>query len=116
MKTITTWVMTKKGNQFQIELPAKHVVCPECDGCGKVLRGGLRGAVIDQENLDDPDFCESYFGGDYDVRCDVCNGENVILELDYDRLSQKMKDRVDKQADHESRSRMDAEGERRWGC
>lgn len=66
---------------YHILCPAKRVICHGCDGDGTELRGGLKGAAFSQEEMDeDPDFRESYFGGDFDVACSVCNGEKIILE------------------------------------
>ena len=113
--TIKKLVMTKKGNQFETLLPAKRIVCPTCEGTGRVLCDGLRGVAIDPEHMEDPDFAESYFGGNYDVTCDHCHGENVVLEVDYEALSEKMKARVDRQANQEWRDEQERLAERRWG-
>lgn len=114
--TIKKWVMTKKGNQFEVLLPAKRIVCPTCEGTGSVLRDGLRGVAFNLDQMDDPDFVENYFGGNYDVTCDHCHGENVVLEIDYEALSEKMKARVDRQADQEWAAEQEQRAEQRWGC
>jgi hypothetical protein len=114
--TMKRWVMTAKGNQFQVLLPAKRIVCPDCDGTGTELCSGLKGVCLSEEHTNDPDFMESYMGGDYDVHCSSCGGSNVVLELDWDLLSEKMKARVNRQIDEESRNRAEAEGERRMGA
>ena len=87
-------VLTKKGNYFDVQLPAKRVVCPHCEGTGKVLRDGLLGAVISDEFMADPDFMQRYMGGDYDVRCSKCDGTNVVLDVDEESLSPKMRERL----------------------
>jgi hypothetical protein len=106
MKTIKAWVTTKKGNRFETILPAKTVVCPDCDGTGTELRGSLKGAVISEESMADDDFRESYFGGDYDVQCSCCKGRNVIEVVDVERLTPKMADRywlaVEEKAQHDA--------------
>lgn len=114
MKTIKAWVTSKKGNQYQILLPAKKVVCPACDGSGTELRGGLKGAVISDENLNDPDFRESYFGGDYDTQCSYCTGLNVVTVVDEDALSPKMLDRYHRACDETERCNREIEAERRY--
>lgn len=111
-----TWVMTVKGNQFEILLPAKRIVCPDCDGSGTELCSGLKGAVLSDDHTSDPDFMESYMTGDYDVVCSSCKGSNVALELDWASLSEKMKVRVNLQSEQESRDRAEADGERRMGA
>lgn len=114
--TMKRWVMTAKGNQFEILLPATRIVCPYCNGSGTELGHGLKGVCISSESLDDPDFRESYFGGDFDVACSSCKGTNVVLELDWDSLSDKMKVRVNLQMEQESRDFAESEGERRMGA
>lgn len=110
-------VMTKNGNQFDVMLPAKRIVCPECEGSGRTLCAGLRGVAFSSEEMcEDADFAESYFRGDYDVKCDCCNGENVILVVDCERISQKMLERLARQQDHEISCRMDGLSERRRGA
>ncbi len=92
-----TYVLTKKGNQFEIDLPAKRIICPTCDGKGSHVNRAIDGHGLGAEDFDDPDFAESYFAGHYDVRCEECDGEKIILEIDWDRLTPKMQERVDRQ-------------------
>lgn len=110
---ILSWVMTAKGNQFQVLLLAKTIVCPRCDGQGVHDHQAFSSGVGD---LDDPDFNESYFRGDYDVRCEECAGKNVIDVVDHAKLSDKMLKRVYKQEYQQYRDEQEAAGERRWGC
>lgn len=111
---LKVWVTTKKGNAFEVPLPAKRIVCPGCDGAGTELRGGLKGAVISDENLADPDFRESYFGGDYDVACSECDGKNVVLVVDEDQLTGKMADRYWRAVEDARRSDAEYAAEQRW--
>ena len=34
--------------------------------------------------MSDPDFMEDYMGGTYDVRCEECDGNNVVPTVDRD--------------------------------
>lgn len=64
------------------------VVCPMCEGEGKVLHEAFRGVAYTREDLDnDPDFTKSYFGGDYDVPCPECKGRTTVQDLDWDTHS-----------------------------
>ncbi len=115
MRTLLkTWVTTKKGNSFEVPLPAKRIVCWACDGNGTELRGGLKGAVISEENLADPDFCRSYFGGDYDVSCSECKGLRVLDVVDEDALTKKMAERYWRAVEDTRRSDAEHEAEQRW--
>ncbi len=111
---ILVQVLTRKGNSFEVKLPSKVIVCPDCNGSGTELCGGLKGAVISDESLEDPDFCRSYFGGDYDVACSRCNGRNVIDAVDEERLSKKMLERYYRQVESDARYEAEERAERRF--
>lgn len=54
-------------------------VCPLCEGRGKHVNPSIDAHGLSREDFDeDPDFEESYFRGDYDVRCTLCGGERVV--------------------------------------
>lgn len=112
--SLKVWVITKKGNQFEVLLPAKRIVCPACDGAGTELRGGLKGVVISDENLADDDFREAYFGGRYDVACSECKGLNVVEVVDEDRLTKKMAERYWRAVDEDAASDREYEAEQRY--
>jgi hypothetical protein len=117
--TIKAFVTTKKGNSFEVLLPAKRIVCWACEGAGTELRGGLKGAVISDENLADPDFRASYFGGDYDVPCSECKGRNVVDVVDEDALTKKMAERYWRAVEDKDASDRERAAEQRWfsrGC
>lgn len=89
---VFTYVSAKTGAEYEIKVPGKRVKCEECDGTGAVLRDGLRGHAFSSEELfEDPDFAEGYFRGDYDVQCDVCRGEKIVVEPDEDRMTKRQK-------------------------
>ena len=70
----------------EIILPTKKAVCHGCSGKGTHVNRAIDGNGLTQEDFDaDPDFEESYFRGDYDVRCETCHGANVVDEIDEDR-------------------------------
>lgn len=115
MKLLTD-VITKSGRYFTLELPAKRVVCPACDGCGTELRGGLKGAVFTEDDMIEAgdEFREDYMNGAYDVACSHCKGRNVVLVVDESQLTAKMRERYYRAID--ARNAADAEdaAERRW--
>ena len=92
MITFTFTHVARSGLEFTIVVPGKRSVCPECDGSGVTLCDGLRGvALSSQEFFEDPDFAERYYGGHYDVKCDHCNGNNVVVDPDEDRMTKRQK-------------------------
>jgi len=75
------------GESIMETLPAKFIVCPECEGHGTIMNISMGGHAYTQEEFnkqfDDEDSAE-YFkrGGKYDVQCPHCKGKNVVLDID----------------------------------
>jgi len=93
LKLIKVTGSSKCGNTefINILLPSKRVVCPQCDGTGKHVNPAIDGHGLSADDFaEDPDFAESYFSGVYDVRCELCNGNNVIDEVDEERCKTKL--------------------------
>lgn len=109
--SIRVWVETAKGNKFELPLPAKRVVCPRCDGSGVHDHPSFSNGV---SGLDDPDFAKEYFRGTYDVRCEECDGKNIVLVVDEDALAPKMLDRYLRAQDSKSRHEAEIASERRY--
>lgn len=64
--------------------PTTVVVCPQCNGKG---RSSLYlGSFSGQELAEDPDFADDYAQGLYDRTCESCNGDNVVEQIDTERL------------------------------
>jgi len=70
-----------------LRIPAKFEVCSRCQGRGSHDPEAFSGGFSQEDFDEDPDFRESYFSGDYDVRCEDCNGERVTLEPDRERAT-----------------------------
>lgn len=69
--------------EITTRFPAKFEVCHRCGGTGTHVNPNVDGHGITAEEFsEDPDFKEAYFGGVYDVRCEDCKGERVVLEID----------------------------------
>jgi len=60
----------------------QKVVCSSCHGHGKYVNPAIdsHGISVD-EFYEDPEFAGAYMSGVYDVRCDECQGENVVDEF-----------------------------------
>ena len=85
MRFIKVSAWSKDGNiEFvNVLLPVKRVVCPQCDGSGKHVNPSIDSNGLTADDFaEDPGFAENYFGGAYDVRCETCNGNNVVDEVD----------------------------------
>jgi DnaJ-class molecular chaperone len=118
MRKIKQWIITPKFKfHYEAMLPARRVVCPRCDGIGTQDHSAFSDGIT-QSELEEMD-CESrhsYARGDYDEACSMCHGENVVDELDYGNLSDKMKKAVDDALEQQARDDMDAAWEKAWGA
>lgn len=115
MMVIKANLLTKDGNSFEAMLPAKRIVCFACNGGGTELGGGLKGAVLSIEQLnEDPDFARSYFGGDYDVPCSECNGLRVLDVVDENALGPKVAELYLRAIEDARRSDAEDAAERRY--
>lgn len=114
MAKITVTIYTDDGFEKQVEFPAKNEVCPECEGEGYVLRGGMRGYAYTAEEFEeafhDEEDRQAYFtrGGKYDEVCSCCKGKNVVAVPDPDQMNSAQKEQFqqwEKQEEDAARSR-----------
>ena len=80
------------GSEIVKEIPAKYEVCPRCGGEGKhvnpsVDEGGITGEEMAELG---EDFREAYFGGVFDIQCEECHGERVVLVPDEERANPEL--------------------------
>lgn len=116
MKTINRFVTTLKGNTWRLDLPAKYIVCPRCEGAGKHVNPSIDGQGLSPEDLEDPEFAEAYFSGHYDIECEECLGNRVKLVVDEDRLHPRMVQRLRLGEEMERHYEAERRMERRMGC
>jgi len=117
-------MMDGSGDDHEIILPVKMEVCPDCDGHGTHVNPAIDGhGISNEEFAEDPDFRESYYRGDYDVRCEVCKGLRVMPVVDRagaDPEDLKLYDECHEVAIENKRfereSRMERDAERRMGA
>lgn len=77
----------EQGEEQEVELPAKNVVCHRCEGYGTHLNPSIGQHAYTSEEFNesfDEEEAEQYFtrGGIYDVSCEECHGNKVIAEVD----------------------------------
>lgn len=114
MKKITTTVLTKKGNVFEVSVPSERIVCYDCHGDGTELGHGLKGVSFSSEEMnDDPDFSESYFSGEFDQPCSTCNGLRVLDVVDEKQMTKKMLERYWRRIERDRREEADERAEQR---
>ena len=84
------------GTASEHQLPARHEVCPRCEGHGTHLTPSIgQHAYTGEEFMRefDEEGREEYFkrGGIYDVRCELCDGKRVVEVVDEQRLNVSQK-------------------------
>lgn len=109
------------GEEVVVDLPSKKVVCSFCKGEGAHLCDGMRGVAFTQEDMADweDDERAAYFEhgvrkgtktpkSHYDVKCEECDGEKVVDEVDEVLLTAEEKVHYDLWVEsEESRSSFD---------
>lgn len=120
MPKIKMVVVTKAGREFEVVLPARRALCYRCDGTGghdpEGFSGGFTSSEFAEMCAGDDEFEERYFSGRYDVPCTVCHGQKVILEIDYDALHPRMRQRIEHQERLEAEFEAERAAERRYGA
>ena len=81
-----TWI-DDEGEEITHSFPAVNEVCDRCEGFGTHLNPSIGNHAYSREEFEesfDEEEQEEYFrhGGRYDVQCEVCNGNKVILVVD----------------------------------
>lgn len=113
--TITITLENEDGEEVQHELPAKNEVCYRCEGFGTHLNPNIGEHAYTREEFEesfDEEGREEYFkrGGIYDVSCEECHGNKVVLVVDEDRLTEDQKKIFEEHEDRQAEiARWDAE-------
>lgn len=101
-----------------IEIPAKYEVCGRCEGSGSHTNPAVDGHGITADEMYElgDDFREDYLSGVYDVRCEECRGERVVLVVDEARATTEQLAIYRDNERQEWEYRMEIEAERRMGA
>ena len=96
-RTITITVIDNDDNEMEHELPATNEMCHRCDGFGPHTNPDIDGNGITASEWAEWDESEkeSYINGNYDVTCEKCHGNKVILVPDPSSMSTEQKDLFD---------------------
>lgn len=88
--TVVQTVLSSRGLFRDITLPAKRILCPVCEGAGSHVDPAVDGHGLTAEDLQDEEFREDYLAGVYDVPCEACIGEKVVLIPDETHLGKRI--------------------------
>lgn len=79
-QTVTVTVYTNRDG-IEVQLPARWVICPHCQGSAK--SSAYLGAFTASEWAEqDDDFKDDYMAGRYDRPCDPCSGLGRLQQVD----------------------------------
>jgi RecB family endonuclease NucS len=84
-----------------ISIPGRYEVCPQCDGHRTHLNPniGEHAYSVEEfyEEFDDDESRTEYFkrGGRYDVLCEECHGQRVVVVPDRDKCSKEQIEALD---------------------
>lgn len=94
------------ANWREERIPAKYEICERCDGEGKHTNPAIDGRGLSREDFDElgEEFEEDYFAGRYDIRCEECKGERVVLVPDRERADPESLKKWDEQQEEDWRS------------
>lgn len=93
MAAIAFTYMDDQGDEQEGEIPARYEVCTRCGGEGKYTNPNVDGHGITSDEWEhewSEDEREAYLSGAYDVPCEVCNGDRVVLVPDESRADRAM--------------------------
>jgi len=92
---VLTWD-DDEGRELRYIVPARFEVCQSCRGKGTRVNPAIDGHGISSEEFaEDPDFEEAYWRGDYDIRCDECNGQRVVPVPDLSKVPEILRERYE---------------------
>ena len=101
------------GEPIYTAIAVNLIVCTTCDGRGAYVNPNIDRHGLSREDFeDDPDFAADYRSHVYDVRCEHCEGANVIpVPTDPQELKmvqECLQDRQESYAEMEAERRMGA--------
>jgi hypothetical protein len=109
-------VIDENGDEITLDLPATREKCQTCDGKGTHVNPSIDGNGLPQECVDDPEFMADYMGGVYDVQCEECKGERIVLVVDRDACPAEDLALLDDHYRTQRELDAEAEAERRAGA
>ncbi len=120
-------IVDSNGDSCVVSFPAYYIVCPRCEGVGKHVDSSVEhpmgGITASEWEEAGEDFRHNYMNGLYDIQCECCKGEKVVLEIDENALSEDQKEDYKayekmQQEDYACRIAQEAElrMERMMGC
>ena len=84
-------ITVETDEEITVVAPSEVCVCWRCRGEGKHVNPSIDGSGIPVSVFhEDPEFAEQYFSGAFDVLCEVCSGDRVTREINWDEFRKTM--------------------------
>lgn len=111
--TKTPHLMGEDGEP--VFLPFNYEICPCCNGHGKssAYLGAYTRSEMDEQGSD---FLEAYMAGEYDRRCNECDGDGKVKVADTSRMTPEQVKQLEEDDRFEAEYQAECEAERRMGC
>jgi RecJ-like exonuclease len=86
------------GEEVSMSIPGRYEVCDRCHGKGTHTNPAIDGNGITSDEMYElgDDFLGDYLSGVYDVVCEECKGQNVVMVPDEARCSKEQIDTYNK--------------------
>lgn len=105
------------GEYFDLVWPGIKEICVRCDGEGTHVNPAIdEHGISPEEFRKDPEFKQAYFEGRYDITCQMCEGEKIILSPDLGSLPINVREEYEKMQRHHDQVERESASERRWGA
>lgn len=115
---ITVFLRNSDGDEVEVEVNSRNVICENCEGEGTVSR--FAGEAFTQGDFDSfeefSDFAKECRNGMYNVNCPECKGTKVVRVPDLSDLSPEELESYQEQQKEEAAFRRMQESERRMGA
>ena len=97
--------------------PSAWDLCPMCQGDGTVVNPSIDSNGLTYSDFgDDPDFCDDYMEGRYDITCPECRGRTTVRAIDWDSVPEGVRKEFFDWKQAESDSYAERLAEIRMGC
>lgn len=103
---------------YGLTVPAKWEVCDRCRGEGHHTNPAIDGNGITQDEMDElgDDFREDYMSGVYDIPCEECHGERLIMVIEEGRATPEQIKEYMELVQEEADYRAECRAEQRMGA
>lgn len=109
-----TFTVYDGDEEYEVTIPALREKCDRCDGVGTHDPPEFSGGVSSDDFAEDPDFAEMYMARVYDVPCEQCHGERIVLVPDREHADPIDLEKWDDKQQYEAECRAERRHQQRY--